>query len=328
MPLLTPATSVHKNQLDIDFKNSDPYPEYFRTFYLYIHSNSHKLDDLWLVVGATNMNIESQGRMRNDLERFHMYDIAINNDEEVDIDKGNHHLVSLSLKALKREPSNLFLYTMLALKLPNKFSRILFDWSVQKFIPLQEFAQLLKNFKTMLKVGGELYMEHDPYHAMEFMIPFRKGENGQYFLYQDKSRLTGEQAAELFSSSDVSYRAILEVAGKIIKIYNVKALFPQLESGVSLQDLMLHAHLPEHKKTEATEKAQPLVELLDKVFLAKDGFTHSLVFGRVYPNNPDSPDKVITTYLLVTRNVVTGGAKRRHKRKTNRKRRRKLSRKR
>ena len=68
------------------------YNDYYNMFIKYLQDNSGKLCDLWLVIGATNQNINEL----NDLDRFgRKYDISINGDYK-EINLRSPDLISLS----------------------------------------------------------------------------------------------------------------------------------------------------------------------------------------------------------------------------------------
>jgi hypothetical protein len=322
------AALVHPNQFDIDFSKAESYKEYFDIFFKHLLYEKDRLDNLWVVIGATNVaNVVIQGEPRNDLTRFGMYDIAINNEDKVNINLKERHLISLSFKMLNIDPPNDSIYKILSKLLPKKFSRILFDWSVLKFIDAELLKQMLMYMKIMIKPGGEIYMEHDPYRGLSMMIPFKLGKNGRCFLYKNEdSPITTKEAEEMYSSQDRYPRAVFVLQDRLLKVYNVESLIPKLDEGVDWGELRSHIENPYHKNIEETTRGLPMKKLLDSIFKTDEEFNVRFVTDGLYPNNADTPEKEIKCFFVVTRNLETGGAKRR--RKTNRKRRRKLSRKR
>ena len=310
------AAADHANQLNFNPPTVESYREYFIGAIKYIDTvlkPSHP-QNLWLVIGATNKNTEIQGRIRNDLDRFHMYDFAINNELEKDIDLKNNRLITFSFKALYLPSSVLTFYYFLAQKLPGTFSRILFDWSTQRFIPNEDFVKIVPMLKTMLQPGGELYLEssldYETSLKTEFMVPFElDNETGRYFLKYG-SRVGVQKARELFGDSRC--RAILPVGARIIKLYNIDDLMDKLDEGVTLKELISHTG-ELVRRAEEEKKSEPMLRLLESIF--KEGYTIRFMNDDNYQNNPDLMNKV-PFYFVVTRNLEGGGKKQKRKRRT------------
>ena len=312
------AAADHENQLNFNLPNVKSYQDYFigAARYIATEVKQSKPRNLWLVIGATNKNAEIQGRTRNDLDRFHMYDFAINNELEKDIDLENKRLITFSFQALDHLPSDLSFYFFLAQKLPGTFSRILFDWSTQRFIPNEDFVRMVPLLKTMLEPGGELYLEssldYEPYLKLESMLPFQVGENGKYFLNLG-TRVTSEKARELFDTANAfRCRAILPIGKQYVKLYNIHDLIPKLDEGVTLEELISHTG-KEVRLSEEEEKSKPMLRLLESIF--NKGYTIRFMNDDNYPNNPDETTK-IPFYFVVTRNLEGGGKKQKRKRRT------------
>ena len=130
------------------------YHKYFLMFMKYITSNAKDLQDLTMIIGASNMNYEERrgsgySEFRNDLDRFKDdYDIAINSESIEYIDINQRDLIALTLQEND-------IYTELQKILPRKFSKIVFDWSVTKFVEFDLFYKL----KDLIQIGGELYLD-------------------------------------------------------------------------------------------------------------------------------------------------------------------------
>ena len=132
------------------------YQNYFRNFIRYIdHKDLKNIHNLWMVIGATNTNL--------DLSRFgRQYDISITGDEINLLEPELLTLYANNELIIRNHPEENAIYDkniyhILKELLPEKFSKIIYDWSVTKFIP--NILNDLIHIKDLLTIHGELYID-------------------------------------------------------------------------------------------------------------------------------------------------------------------------
>lgn len=214
---------IHPNRLMKD------YSDYFNQFEKYLQRESTNLKDLWLVIGASNKG--------DDLLRFRgKYDIAITHSHD-DIDIYNTGLISLS-----NEKNDIF--DFLNCYLQNKFSKIIFDWSVTKFFNLSE---TIPKLLSLLEINGELYINDFKTLSLGGIYAFLKDKSlDTYYLHyitmNEKIDLTNKKIIDKLSHYALKPRIGLSIEGQFIQIYNLRELCTKIDkySGLSLSDITEH----------------------------------------------------------------------------------------
>jgi hypothetical protein len=128
-----------------------------------------ELNNLWMVIGATNRN-------KNDNERLgREYDLSI--DSETNYPESADELITLG-----NENNNI--YNKLNHILNGKFSQIIFDWSVTKFITNNDLEKILPILGQLLQNDGKIYIDEFsscPYGGC-IGILWTEKENDKYIL--------------------------------------------------------------------------------------------------------------------------------------------------
>jgi len=128
-----------------------------------------ELNNLWMVIGATNKN-------KNDNERLGKeYDLSI--DSETNYPESADELITLGNE-------NNSIYDKLNHILNRKFSQIIFDWSVTKFITNDDLEKILPILGELLQKDGKIYIDEFsscPYGGC-IGILWTEKENDKYIL--------------------------------------------------------------------------------------------------------------------------------------------------
>lgn len=128
-----------------------------------------ELNNLWMVIGATNKN-------KNDNERLGtQYDLSI--DSETNYPESANELITIG-------NDNNNIYDTLNHILSGKFSQIIFDWSVTKFITNDDLEKILPVLGELLEKDGKIYIDEFsecPYGGC-IGILWTEKENDKYIL--------------------------------------------------------------------------------------------------------------------------------------------------
>lgn len=128
-----------------------------------------QLNNLKMVIGANNKNSNDNERLGKE------YDLSI--DCESNYPESSNDLITLGNE-------NNTIYDKLNHILNKKFSRIIFDWSVTKFIKNVELEKILPVLGELLHVNGNIYIDEFsscPYGGC-IGILWLGNENDKYFL--------------------------------------------------------------------------------------------------------------------------------------------------
>jgi len=128
-----------------------------------------QLKDLKMVIGASNKSTTDNERLGKE------YDISI--DCESNYPESSNELITLGNE-------NNTIYDKLNHILNNRFSQIIFDWSVTKFLKNADIEKILPVLGELLQKDGKLYIDEFsscPYGGCSGVLWMDK-ENNKYFL--------------------------------------------------------------------------------------------------------------------------------------------------
>ena len=259
--------------------------DYFENFIQYINKKSD-IDNLWLIIGAGNKNIESV----TDLTRFKdNYDIAITAENKY-INFNEPHLIALHIENI---PANYLIHS----NLKYKFSKIIYDSFTTRLID-DIFNQIHLYCMFSLKIGGILYTDNLRLNNVS-ILTFRKNpDRTNYSIYDVTNNLLTKQ--KLNYIHDIRRNILLRIQldnGSIIPIYNCATLFKKIENDntISLENILDHI-----KNYNTYELAQEnITKYLHTILNTQKyaNFTVEYVNG-IYPNNKDSD---ITDFYKITK---------------------------
>lgn len=293
------------------------YTNYINNLQFYLAENPG-LNNLWMMIGATNTNDPS------DLSRFQgEYDITITGYSPINIDEPN--LLSLYShdndirESLPATEHNLYttlgyrhIYDLLARYLPNKFSKIIYDWATTKFILANDkIFRELEVIKNLIALNGELYI--DTFRESMLSVLFLRTSDGENYYLKDSSwdPITRTRSPEFNVTPDILGRYIGYNKGNRIillsepysTICHPEALFTHMRPDGSIPRAEINNHLRdshEHDRTEITGHDAETMRRLNIIFPPAQ-FTIRYVQNTEYPNNPDEEIKCINNFYLITR---------------------------
>ena len=272
-------------------KNFNTYPvpnyeTYFHNFLKYVKDNPN-IRDLWMVIGARN-NIET------DLDRFkNNYDITIDNITAGVIDVNQPDLLTLYNK-----DDSLYgnIYSMLSWFLPNKFSKIIYDWSVIKFFIDEIFTQL-RIIKGLLELNGELYIT--PINTgTRFAVEIFERDD-KYYSKLGRNIIKPENLDDV-KNNYISYIGIW----KGQRVYNIVELLKYMRpDGEILKNFIeYHMVLYPNDKVENKKYDDETYEKLKEIFIPDNYLIEYLdadTGDEEYPNNPKNTR--VPKYWKITR---------------------------
>jgi hypothetical protein len=281
---------------------SKTYPEYVTHFLDYLDSNSSQLNDLWMIIGANNETKPAYREMgAYDLTRFgDEYDIAITQDSPIDFTQPKLLALYSSVPA---ETPNLYrrkttIYKLLAEKLPEKFSKIIYDEGTTKFIlKNNEIFNQLKEIEKLIALNGELYI--NTFKKAFKNLYLEIDETKQYYLtdfttwhidpeQQVKTIVTPQMEKTYLEYNKIQViQAIDNSQGKYRIIYNLKALFKYMDSDGFISKEKIVEHLKEinrHFQIENDDHNKETVEKLQSIF-SPEKYSIKYSNNIRYPNN-------------------------------------------
>jgi hypothetical protein len=271
-------------------------------FIKYLQDNSDKLCDLWLVIGATNQNINEL----NDLDRFGgKYDISINGDYK-EINLRSPDLISLSneytMSVNYYEESIVYddIYTILNQYLQGKFSKIIFDWSVTKFITLKD---IIPKLLTLLEPNGELFINSFKFGGFISPYTFKKISKKYYLydIYKNKINLN-----DVSILNDIlyyrSYKLILiNYYDRNIKVHNIEELSKHVDEdgGIALDILEKHISNKENIKIENDNYIKNVKKDYEEIIDCSK-FSFNFI-DSTYPNESLREETNVNGFFLIKR---------------------------
>ena len=128
-----------------------------------------EINNLWMVIGASNRSTTDNERLGKE------YDLSI--DCESNYPESSNELITLGNE-------NNTIYDKLNHILNNRFSQIIFDWSVTKFLKNKDLEKILPVLGELLQKDGKLYIDEFsscPYGGCIGLLWMEK-VNNKYFL--------------------------------------------------------------------------------------------------------------------------------------------------
>jgi hypothetical protein len=243
-----------------------------------------ELNNLWMVIGATNKN-------KNDNERLgKQYDLSI--DSETNYPESADELITLG-----NENNNI--YNKLNHILNGKFSQIIFDWSVTKFITNDNLERILPILGELLQKDGKIYIDEFsscPYGGC-IGILWTEKENDKYFLqtqvynqevqhYTMEKRRILKNEKERFVNKRQQFAIRDSYNGNTYKDIDLRKLFDNMnEDGTFNEEMFKNIY------SYGNESFLILVALFPKNFKIESCEDSN------YPNN----SKRITKYWVITK---------------------------
>jgi len=288
---------------DDKIKTSKNYHDYFINFMLYLRNKRDTLSDLWLVIGAANKDISDYIRFKG------QYDISINNNYP-NIQLDNKLLITLSNEYYKDVnceslPVYTDIYIYLNMYLRNKFSKIIFDWSVTKFVDLKI---LIPKLLTLLQPGEELYIDTFKFNFNKVTLVFQKVEE-KYYL----KKATGEAISlrdkkiidELSHYSSTMSVYVENSRSNLLQVYNILDLSKYIDENEGIDKKILEDHVlnSENEKIDHKKYIDQVIDDYSKII--KDARCSIEFIVGDYPNNPDilRPYTKINEYFLIKKNL-------------------------
>lgn len=277
---------IHPNRLLKD------YSDYFNQFEKYLQKESTNLKDLWLVIGASNKG--------EDLIRFKKkYDISITYFHD-DIDIYNTELVSLS-----NEKDDIF--DFLNCYLQNKFSKIIFDWSVTKFFHLSE---TIPKLLSLLEINGELYINSFKTSSLGGLYAFIKDEYlDTYYLHyitmNEKIDITDNKIIDKLIHYSSSDRVGIIFEGRLNQVYNLKDLCTKIDkdSGLSLLDISEHMSL-KHRNIDYENYKEQIINDYKEI-IDWEKYNIELSYQKMrYPNESIRSETDVNEFFIIKKILV------------------------
>ena len=270
---------IHPNRF---LKN---YSDYFNQFEKYLQRESTNLKDLWLVIGASNKG--------PDLRRFkEKYDISITYYHD-DIDIYNTELISLS-----NEKNDIF--DFLNCYLQNKFSKIIFDWSVSKFFDLPE---TIPKLLSLLEFDGELYINSFRDIRMNKIYMFKSDSLNKYYLYSISNEIIDLSDEEIINklshySSDIAVKIML--SDELKDVYNLKQLCKKIDKDSALSFLDISGHISvKHRKIDYENYKEQIIHDYKEIIDWSKYNIELKYRERLYPNESIRDETNIFEFFII-----------------------------
>jgi aminoglycoside N3'-acetyltransferase len=143
------------------------------------------------------------------------------------------------------------IYTILNEYLQEKFSKIIFDWSVTKFVYLKE---VMPKLLTLLEPNGELFINSFKFGGMIYPYTFKKISN-KYYLYDINNNKINLNDASIINDI-IYYRSnnliLINYNDRNMKVHNIEELSKHVDEdgGIALDILEKHISNKENIKIE------------------------------------------------------------------------------
>lgn len=261
---------------------SDSYDNYQKIFFSYLDTQKNQLNDLWMVIGANNSD--------TDLERFQ-------NDYDITIGSITNNLNIHESKLITLDYNNI--YRHLSKKLPYKFSKVIYDWSVTKFVKIFEDLPIIKE---LLSLYGVLYFDViGGGGGIRNVASFRE-ETDTYYL-------AGSDFGIYKPTYNEFGKSYISLNGK--KIYNSYKLFDKIINGRIKKDI-LEGHILLNTTEESNfvniddRYINSVIQELKKIFTEDKFIVNHHKNSRTYPNNPipRTPHAKIEYYYEIIRIAI------------------------
>jgi hypothetical protein len=279
--------------------HSDKYRVYIDNFLKYI-SETPNLDDLWMVIGISHRYPDDIQRFKND------YDIGICQNE-ADINYSNEDISLLTyFKYFEFDHLSGGIYKHLSLKnLKNKFSKIIYDWSVTTFRMTDSIGDKtpfifndLKYIKDLISLYGVLYI--DTFDTGQYAILRPELKYGKYYLIMGEKNLTPKVLSDVSDITKYSY--IINGSKKnIIPLLDAMDLDGSISKEV-FNNFIAQAE-PEFKPFKSPEYLTLILTKLKEIFTEDKFIINHYKNSYTYPNNaiPGTHNSKIDSYYEIIR---------------------------
>jgi hypothetical protein len=294
---------------------NDSYTNYLKNFINYLSTNSD-INNLWMIIGAINKNKHGF----TDLTRFSCdYDITITGNYLINFKEPNllslytcdEDIQKIGLTKDEKVYDSLNvknIYELLAKYLPNKFEKIIYDWSTTKFILENDkiFSEL-EIIKNLIGLNGKLYIDTLGYMGVS-ILSFSTDDKKNYYI-DDPIYDPITNTSTPFKITPETKEKYLKYNSNIVfyfndeRIYDPIILFQYMQSNgsITIQKIIEHLTNSEiHRQNEISKFNEETMRRLNKIFSDKK-FLISYKKDIEYPNNPDDPRKKINNFYLITR---------------------------
>ena len=244
----------------------------------------NNLNNLKMVIGATGKNTKDNDRLGKD------YDLSI--------DYVSNYPNSLDeLITLNHDDNNI--YDKLNHILNEKFSQIIFDWSVSKFLKNEELEKILINLGNLLKKEGKIYIDEFSSISdggLKGIIWLAK-ENNKYFLETNKfdiitHKYTSEKRKILKNEKDNFTKKRLIY---VIKDNQLNKIYENIDYYKLFDNMDNEGYFEEKMLTNIYSYKNESLEILTKLF--PNNFNIEYFEDNNYPNNKDR----INNYWVITK---------------------------
>jgi hypothetical protein len=283
-----------KNILD-----SNKYRAYIDNFLKYINETPN-LDDLWMVIGISH-------RYPDDIQRFkNEYDIGICQNE-ADIIYSNEDISLLTyFKYFEFDHLSGGIYEHLSLKnLKNKFSKIIYDWSVTRFRMTDSVGDKtpfifndLKYIKDLISLYGVLYI--DTFDTGQYAILSPEFKYDKYYLRYGK-KLTPKVLSDVSDITKYSFLISQSQKKNIISLLDAM----DLDGSISIEvfDNFIDQAEPEFTPFKSPEYLTLILTKLKEIFTEDKFIINHYKNSYTYPNNaiPGTHHSKIDSYYEIIR---------------------------
>ena len=278
-----------KNMENFDCVNN--YSELIKIVDSYLIKNSNKLNNLWLIIGATNNN-------DNDLSRFsEKYDISINLlDDEVNV-KETELLTLSDADFYLYNKKHKGLYDYLIDYLSNKFSKIIFDWSVTQFINL---FNLIPKLLLLLQPDGELYINTFKNPVKQLNI-FKK-ESDKYYLYSIQNiKINLKKEIKEFSNYDSNKKVVIYtnfIFNEVFNLIELSKYVDDIDFGIPID--ILDKHLEKNDENKIIDDKYYIDQIIEKCSSIIDYTKYNINYiNDDYPNESNDNKTDIFGYFMI-----------------------------
>ena len=292
------------------------YTNYVSNLIFYLIANP-ELNNLWMMIGATNGSHSDVARFQSE------YDITIT---AININIHEPNLLSLysddeeinsilpnTEHNLYKKLGNKHIYDLLADYLSEKFSKIIYDWSTTKFILANDqIFNELRVIKKLIALNGELYI--DTFRESMWSILMLETTDGhKYYLKTSTWDPITETRSPQFNVTpdilkryvgyNIGYTIQVEIQSQMKKINDPETLFTHMEQDGSIPKAEIDKHIMESDYHAAIEKSRHAAETIHRlnIIFPPPQYRIEYIQNYEYPNNPNTPEKRINEFYLITR---------------------------
>jgi hypothetical protein len=274
------------------------YRDYIDNYLNYIRETPN-LDDLWMVIGISHRYPDDIQRFKND------YDIGIcQNEADINYSNEDISLLRYYYRWVWGDP----IYSLLSqdsknIYLKNKFSKIIYDWSVINHIlreSIEETFNDLKYIKDLISLYGVLYIDTIDTGQPYPLRPERISGIDKYYLKFGEKKLTPKVLSEVSDITKYSY--IIPGFEK-----NTIPLLDAMDLDGAISEKVFHNFIdqaePEFTPFKSPEYLTLILTKLKEIFTEDKFIINHYKNSYTYPNNaiPGTPNSKIDSYYEIIR---------------------------